>query len=126
MKMLTRIAAIAIFSGIIWSLSGCATLFANKNPEVNMASDPQGAKVYVNDDLVGTTPVRIKLKNNKDYTVEFRKDGYQSKSYFLGKHVGGGWIILDVLTGLVPVLIDAVTGDWYELDNDNVHMVLEK
>lgn len=91
-----------------------------------MASDPQGAQVYVNGDYVGTTPVKIELKNNKDYSIEFRKDGYRSKTYQLGKHLGAGWIILDVLFGLVPVVVDAITGDWYNLDSDHVNMVLEK
>jgi hypothetical protein len=126
MKKLTRIAAIAVFAGVFWSLSGCATLFAHKNPEVNVASDPQGAKVYVNNELLGTTPVKLNLKNNKDYVIEFRKDGYQSKTYLLGKHVGVGWVILDVIFGLVPVVVDAVTGEWYELDNDHVNMALER
>ena len=88
MKGLLKIVSLAVVLGMFWSLSGCATLFANKNPEVNVASDPNGAKVYVNGNLMGTTPVQFKLAANKQYTIEFRKDGYQSKTYFLGNHAG--------------------------------------
>lgn len=39
---------------------------------------------------------------------------------------GAGWIVLDVLAGLVPIIVDAATGAWYGLDQDNVNAVLEK
>ena len=125
MKSLSRISVAAVLVCLLWTLSGCGTLFSNKNPEVAMGSDPQGAKVYVNGDLMGTTPVKIQLKNDKDYKIEFRKDGFQTKTYALGKHVGGGWVVLDIITGFLPVIIDLATGGWYELDTDNVKVVLE-
>jgi hypothetical protein len=126
MKICCRIAATLVCVVVAWTLMGCGTLFGNKHPEVAMGSDPDGAKVYVNGDLVGTTPVKIQLQNDKEYRVEFRKDGFQTKTYTLGKHVGAGWIILDILSGLIPVVIDVATGGWYELDSDNVRVILDK
>jgi hypothetical protein len=63
MKNLHRFAAGLICIPVAWTLIGCGTLFSNKHPEVGMGSDPEGAKVYVNGDLVGTTPVKIQLQN---------------------------------------------------------------
>lgn len=126
MSVLTRIVSASVIVGLLLALSGCATLFAEKKPEVSLGSDPQGAKVYVNGDLVGQTPVKIRLAANKDYTIEFRKDAYQTKTYMLGKQVGGGWIVLDILAGFWPIVIDLATGNWYELDTNNVKVVLEK
>ena len=63
---------------------------------------------------------------NKTYTIEFRKEGYKSKLVNITNHIGAGWIILDVLGGLIPVIIDAATGAWYELDQKNVNTILEK
>jgi glycerol-3-phosphate acyltransferase PlsY len=40
--------------------------------------------------------------------------------------VGAGWVVLDVLGGLIPVIVDAATGDWKKLDQDAVNAVLEK
>jgi hypothetical protein len=40
--------------------------------------------------------------------------------------VGAGWVIIDILGGLLPVIIDAATGDWYSLDQDHVNAALEK
>ncbi len=41
-------------------------------------------------------------------------------------HVGAGWIILDVLAGRVPFVVDAATGAWYSLDQKNLDAVLDK
>ncbi len=106
--------------------SSCATIFKGSTDGVNFSSDPNGAKVYVNGDLMGTTPFALELKSNKTYTIQFKKDGFQTKSVVLNNSVGGGWIVLDVLGGLLPVVIDAATGNWYELDQDHVNAVLEQ
>lgn len=111
---------------VVLILSGCATLFHGSTDGVNFSSDPQGAKVYVNGDLLGTTPFALNLKSNKTYTIEFKKDGYETKSVLLNSTVGGGWVVLDVVFGLVPVIVDAATGDWYSLDQDHVNAVLEE
>ena len=40
--------------------------------------------------------------------------------------VGGVWIVLDILGGVIPIVIDAATGNWYELDQDHVNALLEE
>jgi hypothetical protein len=40
--------------------------------------------------------------------------------------VGAGWVVLDVLAGLVGIIVDAATGAWYELDQDAVNAILEE
>jgi len=67
----------------------------------------------------------LKLESKKTYTIEFKKEGYETKSYNITNHVGAGWIILDVLAGLVGVIVDAATGAWYSLDQKNVNAILE-
>jgi hypothetical protein len=117
-------------------MTGCATLLANKHLQVRISSTPAGARVYVNGDFVGVTPVKLSLKNdNQFYTIEFRKDGYQPGTYRLGKHIGGGWFVLDMLVGAftlqindapqnVCLLIDNISGSWYALDTDDVDLLL--
>ncbi|MGB9588967.1 MAG: PEGA domain-containing protein, partial [Armatimonadota bacterium] len=87
---------------------------------------PAGAQVYVNGTLMGTTPISLKLQKQKTYTIEFKKEGYHTRTVQLTNSVGAGWIVLDVLGGLIPVIIDAATGSWYSLDQDNVNAVLER
>jgi hypothetical protein len=108
------------------ALSGCATLFNDSDPAVSFMSSPSAAQIYVNGTYVGDTPFAIELSTDKEYTVEFRKDGYKTRTYFLTNEVGVVWIVLDILGGFIPIIVDAVTGEWYELSEENVSVVLEQ
>ena len=106
---------------LVLSLASCATLFKGTTEEVNFGSNPTGAEVWVDGKLMGTTPINFRLITKKVYLIEFKYQD-QTKSVYLNKHVGAGWIVLDVLGGLVPVIIDAVTGAWYSFDQSNVNV----
>ncbi|MDH5409505.1 MAG: PEGA domain-containing protein [Gammaproteobacteria bacterium] len=115
-----------LFAVMVWLLSGCATVFKGTSNNVNFSSDPSAAKVYVNGFLMGTTPVKLKLESKKVYQIEFKKEGFETKTFTITNHVGVGWVILDIVLGLVPVIVYAATGAWYELDQDNINAILEK
>ena len=102
-------------------LSNCATLFKGTSEEVNFGSNPVGAEVWVDGKMMGKTPINFKLMSKKTYVIEFKLEG-QTKVVNLNNHVGTGWIILDVLGGLIPVIIDAATGAWHSLDQKNVNV----
>ncbi len=36
------------------------------------------------------------------------------------RFVGAGWIVLGFLTGLVPLIVDAATGAWYEYEDTSM------
>jgi len=105
-------------------VTGCATLFGPKTHPLAVSSEPHGAEVYVNGFKMGNTPVELSLKADKSYNIEFRKEGYESVTRIVNTKVGAGWVILDVLAGLVPVIIDASTGAWNQLDQDAVNAAL--
>lgn len=110
---------------IAFSLIGCATLFKQKNRTVAFDSDPQGATILINGNRMGTTPMPMNLSNKKPVTVTFRKEGYEDKTYIINTKAGAGWVILDCLGGFIPVIIDAVTENWYNLDTDEVKVMLD-
>ena len=118
--------AIGIVAIIVYAIGGCAAIFKGTRQQVDFNSNPMAAQVYVNGNLVGKTPTTVELECKKTYTVEFRKEGYEHKAYTITNHIGAGWIILDVLFGLIPVVVDATTGAWYSLDQDAVNASLEK
>lgn len=103
---------------------GCATLFNPKQADVNLSSEPQGAEVYVNGFNMGTTPVTLLLEKKKTHTIEFKKDGFETRVYVINNHVGIGYVVLDIVAGLVPIVVDAITGDWYQLNETDVRVVL--
>lgn len=121
-----RFITILIATILALSLTGCATLLKGSTQEVAFASDPAKAQVYINGSYFGDTPFTMELDSSNSYTVEFRKSGYQSKSFLINSELGLGWVILDVISGFYPVVIDAITGDWKVLDTTIVMTNLEK
>ena len=102
------------FSFVLYS--GCATIFSGSNADITFNSEPQGAKLIINGANHGITPVTLKLKKGLDYAVEFIKEGFENKSMRVTYGIGAGWLILDILSGLIGVIIDASTGNWNEFD----------
>jgi hypothetical protein len=39
--------------------------------------------------------------------------------------IGAGWTVLDVLGGLIPLIVDAATCSWNQLENTTVRCLLE-
>jgi len=121
-----KVTSCMVLFSFIFLLSGCATLFKGTSEEVRFGSAPQKAEVWVNGAKMGETPISLKLESKKTYQIEFRKEGYKPVQRNITNRVGAGWIILDVLAGLIPIIVDAATGAWYSLDQKNVDAVLEK
>jgi hypothetical protein len=124
-KINQTILSFAVLATTLLPITNCAAIFKGTSEDVDFNSQPTGAEVYINGMLSGTTPLRIKLESKNTYYIEFRKAGLPSKTYRIGNNIGAGWIVLDILAGLVPVVIDAATNSWYELDNKNIYMILE-
>jgi hypothetical protein len=103
--------AIAL-AGVVVLSSGCAAIFGAKQKSFDLQSSPAGAEVFLNGNRVGTTPVKVKLSNQKEHTFVFRKEGFKESSCTLARGTDAGWVILDILGGLVPIVIDAATGSW--------------
>lgn len=108
----------------VFLFTGCATLLAPDTHPLSINSEPHGAEVYVNGNRMGITPLELDLKADKSYNIEFRKEGFEPITKVVNTKVGGGWVILDVLTGFVPVIIDAATGSWNVLDQKAVNAAL--
>ncbi len=104
-------------------LSGCGALFLGTTQTVNINSSPVNSKVEI-DGGIYTSPVSIELARNKNYTVTISKEGYEPRSVKINRSVSGGIVILDVLAGIVPVIIDMAMGTWYKLTPSTVNVNL--
>ncbi|MCK4306166.1 MAG: PEGA domain-containing protein [Candidatus Eisenbacteria sp.] len=105
-------------------IAGCGVILKGTKEGVHFTSDPDGALVLVNGVERGTTPLKLSMASKETYTITFRKEGHKDKTMVIENHVQAGWIVLDVLFGLVPVVVDAATGGWYTLDEHNVNAVM--
>lgn len=120
-----KVSALVAMMVITLGLSACATVFKGGNQSVPVSSDPQGAEVLINGISYGVTPLTLDLEVDRQYTLVLRQGG-QEETFFLRSEIGTLWIILDVVSGLVPVIIDAATGDWYELEPGEVFVSFDQ
>jgi hypothetical protein len=116
-----RITKYASFLLVFLLVTSCATLFKGATDPINFGSNPVGAEVYVDGKLMGKTPLNLELTSKKTYAIDFKFEG-QTKTVNLTNKVGAGWIILDVVCGLIPIIVDAATGSWYMLSPKNLNV----
>lgn len=78
-------------------------LFAGCTYEVRYESTPPGARVFVNNELVGTTPMvhEMPLEGLTSYMLRFEKDGYYAETMVV-KPVPTGRIVTTTTGGPPP------------------------
>ena len=104
---------------------GCASILSSGPTSLTFGSDPDGAQVLVNGEPLGVTPVELELQADEEYIVTFRREGCEDTVVPLETHVQAGWVVLDILTGLIGVAVDAATGEWRAFDDNNPFVRLE-
>lgn len=95
---------------------GCATILNDDTRLVTIQSNPPGAQIVVDGVPAGVTPATIPVSNSDDHHIVINGPG-GAQGCFLESHVGAGWVVLDIilLPLLVPIIVDAITGEWASL-----------
>lgn len=104
------------------ALTGCATILDGSHQQVQVTSNPPGAQVRLDGAEVGSTPCRIAVDRGVDHTVSVAHSSGQQRTAQLRHSVQAGWVILDILCGLIPLIIDAATGAWHGISPDPLHI----
>lgn len=112
----------AALMGVVSLQWGCATLLASKTTQLPISSAPDHAEVYIDGVKRGTTPLTLDLDPRRSYTIVFKKEGLEDKVFEVRNRVNAGWVVLDILFGVVPAIVDAGTGAWHQLDADAVRV----
>jgi hypothetical protein len=104
--------SILLFLGLL--LNSCGILF-NKNPNrIYFNSNPDSAKVYLNDSLLGVTPVYIEFDSkNKNYKFTLSKDGFENRNFIVEQSMNYLPFFLDVIWGF-PMLVTYLSGYDYK------------
>lgn len=118
--------ALAVVMACAIVFNGCAAILKGKTASIPVKSSPDGAEIYLNGNRMGQTPTTIKVSAKQKHALELRKEGYETAKVNLGTHVQGGWIFLDLISGAIPVIVDAVTGSWKSLNDKKVEATLQK
>lgn len=124
--MKTKVGAGLMVIAVLMGTFGCGTILNDKNPPLTVTSTPDGADVHIDGSYAGRTPLTTDVSIKREHTVTATKEGYQDNTKIVGNHAGALWIVLDILlTGLIGLVVDAITGDWQELDRESVHLDLK-
>jgi hypothetical protein len=108
-------------------VGACGLIFGGTRQTIQATSSPPGTTITTAPPTATlTTPSAVSLERKKDYTLTFSKAGYTSADVQVAHHVRGGIIVLDILFGLIPVIVDAATGAWNSLSPNMVNLTLTK
>jgi hypothetical protein len=120
---------LVVFSSCAMLIKGAKAELTDSEPylrNISINSEPLGAKVFINGQVVGFTPLKYKLDPHYEYNIEFSKDGFKKTTFVLKNRVGIGWVLLDATFCFAPMLFDAETGDWKEFKQRKILVTLEK
>lgn len=112
----------------MFALVGCGAIMHGTRQTMDVQSSPSGAKV-VSDPATGTftTPTTLNLERKHSYVLTFSAPGYAPATINIRNGIGTGTVIADVLlTGLVGVVVDGLTGAWYGLSPETVSVSLTR
>jgi hypothetical protein len=97
-------------------LSGCGVILNGTRQDVMANATPESAKVTTTPSTGEyQTPISLKLERKKSYSIRFDRAGYSPATVEIQNKLQAGILILDIVFGLVPVVVDAATGAWYKL-----------
>lgn len=120
-KILFRLLLFLLLS---FSFGACATVFGGKKNTISvMVGNPEKAKVYLDGVLLGETPLKMRISKYKlqhGSVLEIRKEGYQTQKFEVIRSPHLLYVAADILTGVVPLLVDAATGNIYRPNTRNI------
>lgn len=76
---------------------------------------PSNALVKVGDKSAQGSTI-MKLDRDKSYTVAMKKDGKEQVCGQINRSMSGGIVFADILLFPIGVIVDAITGAWYNLE----------
>jgi len=102
---------------IVMSMTSCATILdGRKNTiKVEMGS-PEAAQVFLDGEYIGESPFKIrisKFKLQEGSLIEIKKEGYETLVYKVHRSPHIGYVVADMLTGVIPLIVDVADGNIY-------------
>jgi len=93
--------------------------------QVSITTTPTNAEVSVNEHT-GRSPFTVLLKKGRSYKVRAEQEGYLPAHATIGKSFNPAFLGNLLLGGLIGMAVDIGTGAWMNLDNDVIHLTLQK
>jgi hypothetical protein len=126
MKNTTSFVALAASLGLVITSAGCATIVRGTSHGIGISSQPPGAKVTINNQEYGRTPVSAKLRRKDNHHVVIQLEGYEPYEIVLTRQTSA-WLAGNLVFGLgfpIGIAIDAIAGGMYSLNPDQIEAEL--
>jgi PEGA domain len=106
-------------------LVGCATIMHGSEQEIGFSSTPTNAKVSIDGQPRGQTPVVVKLARKEKHVVRMELDGYQPFEAALTRGTSG-WVWGNIVFGgVIGLAVDAMSGGLYQINENSVAAQLQ-
>jgi hypothetical protein len=111
-----------VASAVMVAGSGCATMFTGTSQQVTVSSQPSGARVFVNGNYYGVTPVALMLKTRRDYNIILQRDGFQDTTASVARRFNP--VALLNVFSLLCWVVDGFSGALWRLDRGGIYVTL--
>lgn len=110
-----RGAALLLLACFTPASSGCGSIFLGSTQVLTVHSNPASATVRIlQTGFAAETPALVPIARDSHYVLVVEAAGYRPVSVPLYKSLHMGVLLADIfLTGLIGVIVDAITGHWY-------------
>jgi hypothetical protein len=117
--MSSRLVAIALAA-----LTGCATIVAGGPDTIPITTNPPGAYVYLNGQVVGQTPMTLELDRSRSMAdIRIYYPGFVPLQISRYKSLNG-WVFGNFFLMIWPVVIDFATGNWQRFSDEPIALGL--
>lgn len=124
MLPLRRFVLLTLCGGITVGLAACASIMHGSSQEVSIGSTPTGARILIDGQEMGKTPVALRLTRKDKHALKIEMAGYQPYEMIFSRSTSG-WVWGNIIFGGLPGLaIDAITGGLYKLTPEMVQASL--
>ena len=107
-------------------LQGCATIMQGSKQSIPVSGSPAGATVILNGQIMGSTPLILKVARKEDHTLTIEKEGYEPTEIELKRRFSVLFIGNILIGGLVGMGVDAATGAMYDITPDTIQVNLRQ
>lgn len=122
---LQKLLSKAIYAPLM-ALTSCATIINGTTQSINIASNPTKANVFVDNMLVGDTPIIVHLTRRDNHLVRIELNGYMPYEAAFTRELSG-WVFGNILFGgFIGLAVDAVTGAIYRLTPENIQAEMKQ
>ncbi|NPD44791.1 MULTISPECIES: hypothetical protein [unclassified Lentimicrobium] len=127
-KYIYKLMALLLVIGMVTTMSSCATILGGRKNTIKVnAGSPLAAKVYLDGDCIGETPFKTRIEKRKiqeGSLIEIKKDGYETLRYEVIRFPHVGYVMLDIVTGVIPLIVDVLDGNIYRPNTRNIEYEL--